>query len=229
MNMFAKAAAAAPAKPKAKAKEADTSIVMEGVEQYAAICAVMKSLEAVQKTLASDLKAQGVDLMVTEGMRLKSAPESIKAREGQGSANIQLRCKGSNIALSEEDIERLNENNIPLQTVDNVVETYVINPAYKDDEKTLEKVSKALAKVPGLPEDFIQLQRDQKVCVDGDNTLNALMAIKDRALVEALLPLVTIQAIKPTFTGDMEAALAKVGEMLGLEESKPAKKAKKAA
>jgi deoxyribodipyrimidine photolyase len=232
MNMFAKAAAVAPAKPKtAKATDTANSIVIKGVEEFAAICAVMKQLEALQKTLAEDLKNQGVDMMVTEGMRLQRAPESIKAHEGLGNANIQLRCKGSNIALSAEDAERLTAAGIPLQTVDNVVETYVINPAYKDDQGLLEQVSKALAKVKGLPEDFIQLQQDQKVCVDGDNTLSALMRLKDREQVEALLPLVAVKAIRPSFKGNTEAAIKTVADLLGFEEQKAAKpaKAKKAA
>ncbi len=61
------------------------------------------------------------------------------------------------------------------------------------------------------------MQEDTKVVVDGDNTLNALFALDDRAQIEELLPLVSSIAIRASLTGGVEVALANVGEVLGLD------------
>jgi hypothetical protein len=236
MSLFANAKAAAPAKkPTAKKADAVHFHALEGLEQFASICAVEKALEAIKKTIEADLKAAGVDIMVTEGLRLQRRPESIKASEGKAVASIQLKAKASNIAISEDDQQRLGDAEIPLRTVDVVTETFIFNPAYASDEKIQGKVSDALMKLikkGDLPEDIIQHQQDQKVVCDGDTTLNAIFALKDRALVEALLPLVTSTAIKPTLTAELDVAIANVANLLGgslAAPAKPSAKAKKAA
>lgn len=215
-NLFAAAAKTTTKKAPAPKKSA-VEISVPGVEQFASIDAVIKALTAIKATLEGEIKAQGVAHFITDGMKIDRRPENVKATEGAAEASIQLKAKASNIAITEDDQERLAAAGIPLQTVDNVVKTFIINPEYAGNEKLLAKVSTALEKVPGLPNDFIQLQEDTKVVVDGDNTLNALFALDDRAQIEELLPLVSSIAIRASLTGGVEVALANVGEVLGLD------------
>ncbi len=44
----------------------------------------------------------------------------------------------------------LTDNDIPVETQTQTVETFVINPNYIGDSKLLEKVSKPVKKVPGV-------------------------------------------------------------------------------
>lgn len=239
MSIFKNAASKAPVKPtKAKTAKVDPTITLSGLEAFASICAFEKALESIKKTLEGDLKAAGVAIMVTDGIAIARRPENLKAVEGLAEASVQLRCKASNIPLSAEDAERITAHDIPLKTIDKVTDTFIINPAYATDEKLLDKVSRALEKVPGLPEDFIQKQEDKVVIVDGDNTLNALFALTDdngkpnRDLIEGLLPLVTSTSIRPKLNAELETAIENVASLLGVslsEKPKPSKAAKKAA
>lgn len=232
MNMF-QTAKKAPVKNTAKkANATPETVAIEGLQDFAAVCAVMTSLDAIKKSLEGGIKAEGSSIIIAEGVRLKRRPENIKAADGAASASIQLKAKASNIAIPEEDQAILAEDNIPLKTTDNVTKTFIINPEYANDEGLLAKVAKALSKVPGLPTDFIQMQEDTKVVCDGDNTLNAIFALGDADKVNRYLPLVTSVAVKPTFTEDVERAIEIVSAMLGAplaDTPKPSAKVKKAA
>lgn len=213
MSLFTQAKPAAAAKPKTK-KAKTEAVEIEGLETYAGVCAVLKALEAVKTTMEADIKEFGVAKMVTAGMDAGKRPENLAAVEGKATASIQLRVKGANIAIPIEDAARLRMASVPLTEVDVVTDTFIINPEYAQDGALLEKVSKALEGVKGLPADFIQKQEEKRTVVDGDTTMNAIFAIKDRSLVEALLPLVCSTAIRPSFKGKIEDAVKAIADLL---------------
>lgn len=206
-NIFTKAAAAAPKAP-AKSKKPDkVSVPIKGMKRYAAICQVFTSVETIKKTLASDIKTRILAHFVVEGMKTKGRPVNFQGSEDGATGSCELRVRGSNIPLSETEQALLTEHDIPFETTDRVTETYIINPAYAQDEAMLALVSKALEKVKGLPEDFIQLQSEKSAIVTAES-VTSVFALEDVALVTELLPIVTVIAAGKTKVGGDDKSLA---------------------
>ena len=229
MSLFEKAKAT-PTTTKKVAKKDDKAVYgLEGMEDFAAIKAVEKALKAVSGTIEQSLKSQMAVKFAEMGMKIARRPDNFKGTEGLASASCELRCRSNASVLTVEEQSLLEEHNIPVVTLDTVVETFIINPAYADltdpaNKALLDKVSKALQGVKGLPEDFLQHQSQKKVCAD-EQSLNADFAIKDPAVVAELLPVVSTLAIKPTIESEKHA-FDIVMKMLGLD-APVAKKAAK--
>lgn len=226
MSLFAAAVAAPKAEKKKPAAKTKLEVAIEGMEQFAAFKAVEKAMKAVSGTFEQSIKAQMATLFVKEGMKLGRRPENFEGIEGVASGSCQLKAKSSNQIVTAEELSLLEQHNIPVVTLDTVVETFIINPAYADltnpmNKALLDKVSKALEGVKGLPADFLQHQSEKKVCVD-EASMNAVFALKDEDVVAELLPLVATLAIRPTIESE-KVAFEIVGKMLGLSDS-PTKK-----
>lgn len=224
MNVFEKAKAStvkATAKPKPRKEKAEISI--SGLEDYSAVCAVLKSLEALKKTMEVGVKAQCLDNFIDTGMEIKRRPENFKGVEGAAEASCELRLRSSASVLAQEEIDLLAEHNIPVRVDDVVVETFIINPAYAQNPDMLKKVSKALAAVKDLPEDFIQHQSQTKTCAD-ETSIDAVYRLADRDTVATLLPLVTTLATKPKICGEGadKTAFDIVGKLLKGDEAEAA-------
>ena len=80
------------------------------------------------------------------------------------------------------------------------METFIINPAYITDEKLMNRVGMTLAKIPGMPADFIQKQEARTTTVVSEETLSAVFA-KPTDKVAELLRIVGVIACKPTLNG----------------------------
>lgn len=216
MSMFANAPVAAD-KPKSKAKKSTDFVETPGLELYAALCAVKKNVEAQISVVRTGIDDVAMERFVAEGMRKGANPESYKGSEGSATASIQLRCRSSASGLSEEEQEICEENNIPLD--ENVAreETFIFNPIYADlsDDDNAEMFRKVEAALEGLglPADFIQRQTAVKKVVATEASIDAVFKLKDADKVAALLPLVTVQAMRPSLNANanpfeiVEAAL----------------------
>jgi hypothetical protein len=205
MSMFSNAPVAEAKKP-AKAKAKTEYVPTPGLELFAALCAVEKNILAQKAVVRTDIDATAMERFIDEGMRRGVLPESYKGAEGKATGSIQLRCRSSASGLSEDEQALLEENNIPLDRNVQREETFIINPAYADlsDEQNaamLQKVELALSKL-GLPADFIQRQTAVEKVIATEESINAVFKLKDRATVEALVPLVTCQALRPTLSAD---------------------------
>jgi hypothetical protein len=220
-NIFAKAAIApVKATPAKKSDKVRHAIV--GLRNFAAVDEVIKSLTAIKTTIQAEVKQAQLTYFIVEGMRAKRRPANFEGFEGDATASCELRVRSSASVLTPEEQELLTENSISFEQSDKIVETYIINPKYAADQDMLEKVSKALSKVAGLPEDFIQLQ-SHKVATASEKSIDEVFALTDVAKVTALLPIVTTlatgkAAIKSEDTG---AAFKAVTAIL----NPPAKKA----
>ena len=213
MSMFEKAKASPVAAPKPKAKKDEKArIAMPGLETYAALVAVGKQIETMSKTMATQIKSRMAIEFQASGMKHRKRPDNFKGFEGIGEASCELRVRSSSSPLTVEEIEMLKEHNIPVREDDVVVETFIINPEYASNSDLLERVSKALEGVKGMPNDFILHQSQKKVCVD-ETTIDAVFAIEDPKIVAQLFPLVAVLAIKPTVS-DEEKAFEKIGDIL---------------
>lgn len=199
--MFANAPIAQDKKP-AKAKAKTDIVDTPKVELHAALVAVKKNVEAQIAVVETELKEGANERFVEIGMRMGSKPESYKAGENSTVSTMMLRCRSSASAVSLEEQEILKDNNIPLDTNCIREETFIIKPEYADlsveaNAEMLAKVTEALKDL-GLPEDFFMRQTAIEKTIATEESINAVMKLKDKNTVAALLPLVSCTAIRPS-------------------------------
>jgi len=204
-NMFAKAATINTTKPAAAKKSDRPEVAIAGIENLASIDAVMKALTALRATVEETVKGQMHDQFVIDGHKIGRKPDSFVGTENGATASCELRKRSTMSVLTDDDVALLEAQGITYETVETTKECFVINPAYKDDSKLLEKVSTALEKVPGMPEDFIMMQTGVYKRVVTDETVNQVFA---KGVADDLLGVVGVLAIKPKIEGsDIQEAL----------------------
>lgn len=202
MSIFANAKTIkAPAA--SKGKKAKVEVELPGLENFSLIGALIKSLEAVQSSFEDQVKGEARDHFIAEGTDRR--PENFRGVDGAAEASIELRKRSTRSVLNDAEIEALEADGVPVETVEDVAETFVINPAYAADSVLLGKIEKALKKVPGLPEDFILAQEGKRRVVVSDDTVSVVFA---KGLAEKFIDTVCTLAIKPKLdTPDLKAAL----------------------
>ena len=215
MSLF-NAAKNAGAAPKAKtAKKSDKpEVAIAGLTELASIDVMIKALEAARITLEDKIKEQMHNTFVTTGEAVGKRPVNFRAVEGGNEASCELRKRSSRSVLSEEEQTLLTQNNIPFETIVDTKEAYFINPDYAADGALMDKVSKALEGVAGLPNNFIQFQAEVSRQVASDDSLDAVFKSK---VADDLLPIVGTLALKPVASDtDVTTALNDVKKLLGL-------------
>jgi hypothetical protein len=210
MSIFAKAAKVS-AKPTAKAKATKQEIALAGIQSLAEVEAMIKNLEAVKSTLATEIKEAGFSEFLA--METNVRPESFKGVDGMATCSVEMRKRGTNSALNADELEVL--ESLGLTAFKQVVTTemFGINPKYAGDEKLMEKVSKALEKI--VPEDFIVLQEEVSKMVVSDELMDAAFKLEGEARQTALR-IVTTMALKPKLNAEypMEALQTNVASYL---------------
>lgn len=207
------------AKPK-KPKATKDRVAVDGLDEYAALDAVEKVVKSLKEGVKIALEEQAKQFFLEEAEKTGKRPESFRGVDEKSEASVELRKRSTTSALDDASVDLLAEFNIPVETVADQVETFIINPEYANDTKLLEKVSKALAKVPGLPVDFIQKQTATTKRVVTDDTLTALFK-QPRVVMERLLSLVTTFAVKPTTTESPQDAIKRVLKLIEDEVPNP--------
>jgi hypothetical protein len=200
-----------------KSKKVEAATVhIDGLETLASLDAVIKALSALKDTVESEVKSRGEIEFIQRGMEKKSRPDNFKAFDGIASASVQLKKRSSASALSDAEVALLSEVGISVETNQEIVSTFVINPAYKDDQKLLSNVEKKLKGVKGIPEDFILMQEGKSKTVVPDGALDEVFKL-DEDKVRALLPVVSTLAIRPSLAdGDVTKAYDIIKDLLGV-------------
>lgn len=212
--MFANAKQVKTDKPAAK-KDKKEQVNVAGLTDLASIDAVIKALTALKTTIESDVKSEAAVHFVKTGCALKKRPENFRGVDEGSSASMELRIRSTTSVLSEEEQALLAENGIGTRTIVSVVDTYVINPDYKDNAEILGLVESRLSGVEGIPEDFIQKQDGVSKVVVAEDALDKVFTLSDEKARD-LLSVVGVLAVKPKLdTTDISAALKAVGELLG--------------
>ena len=211
-NLFA-TATVAPAKKSAK-KSAKAEVQIEGLEVYAALDAAHKTIEALKETQRENINVQIKAYFVKEGAALQAQPANFRGIDSDASASCELKKRSSRSALNEQEVQLLEEAGIPVETIQDKPETFIINPAYLANTELMNTVGGILAAIPGMPADFIQKQEAKTAVVVSEDSLAALFK-KTLADIEALLPILTITSVKPTLAADKTAeALRLVAEKI---------------
>lgn len=196
--------------PKTKGKKSDADeIQMDGLLQLAEVDALLKTLATIKSTLEQDVKAEAFDHFFEEAKKLQKQPPSFRGIEGIASASVEMRKRGTNSALNDEEVLLLKEHHIPIEKTVSTQRMFGINPKYEHDEKLLALVSKKLEKI--VPEDFIVIQEESSRQVVGETTIAAAFKSNNRDLIET----VTTLAIKPKLDNvDIKKILADVTALI---------------
>ena len=178
------------AKPTAKAKKDKVQIAVAGLSDLAKLDALIKAATAMKATLETEIKTFGFDQFMD--MAGGSRPSSFEGTDGDATASVELRKRGTNSALNEEEVAALQAVGITpfKQVVTNGL--FAINPKYAEDETLLGKVEKSLAKI--VPDDFIVRQEEVSKLVVSDEILDEAFRTAKPAPVLAIM---TTMALKP--------------------------------
>jgi hypothetical protein len=183
-------AKALEAKPSAKAKKDKLQINVPGLADLAKLDALIKAATAMKATMEVDIKTAGFAsfMEMSKGTR----PTSFEGVDGVATASVELRKRGTNSALNDDEVAALATAGIvPFkQVVTNGL--FAINPKYAEDATLLGRVEKALVKI--VPEDFIVQQQEVSKNVVSDEMLDA--AFRD-GKSPAIIELLTTMALKP--------------------------------
>jgi hypothetical protein len=210
-NAFA-SAKVAPVAPKAKKSKAE-EVVIVGLRDLAALDAAMKAMKSLKETIEADVKEAEKAYFVQKGVETGVRPLNFTGVEDFASSSVQLRVRGENSPLSDEEVALCEEYEIPLNTVTMVEETFIINPAYLDSG-ILAKVGEAIAKVKGVPEDFILKQESVSKKVANDESIKALFATKDENKISSLFSIVGTLANRLTVGDKIAEAMEVVRKMV---------------
>lgn len=194
-NIFA-TAKKVPAKSTAakKAKERDEYRI-EGLAQLATIDSLIKSLTAVKATYEASVKDETLEIFKAQVARTAKKPESFRGIDGGASASMEFRKRSSVSGLNEEEMRILSAFNVPVGQNVQVEECFRINPKYTNDMDLLSKVSAAIQKVKGVPEDLIEMQPKTYKNVVTDDTIT--VACRDAHVFENVAEVIGTLAIKP--------------------------------
>ena len=140
-------------------------------------------------------------------------PENFRGFEGSASASCEFRKRSIRSVLTEEEVGALEKDGIPVGSEVMVPSRFIINPEYMMDQALLQKISDAMRKVPGLPENFIVLQAEQSSRVVTDETVDKVC---ERGLITQHFDKVATMAIKAKLENelDIEAVLDSVRELV---------------
>ncbi len=212
-NVFATAKVIEPKAPKAK-KDDKIEHQIKGLEDYAIVSNLVKNLTTIQKTLGESVKIE-MRKIFTKG---KSRPDNFRGIDGKAKASCEMRKRSSASPLTDDEVADLERHNLPYDTLEADPERFVINPEYMQDQDLLEKVSAALSKVKGLPEDFIMLQKGSVKRVVSDQTI---VKIFECGLAESFIDTVGVLAIKPSMEADdIDSAIVRAKDILKLADEK---------
>jgi hypothetical protein len=201
MVKFADAKVVAAKAPK-KEKATKPHHELTGLLKFAAIKNAIESLETLKTTFEQQVKGQMLKHFINSGAETGTKPANFEGSDGLATASCELRKRSVKSILSLEDKTLLTDYNIPVEEVKSDIETYIINPAYLADTKLMSKVEAALNKIVGMPIDFIMKQEAVTTYTVSDATVDAVFALKDKAKLEKLAPIVTTLAIKSKLDND---------------------------
>jgi hypothetical protein len=198
-NIFEKAKIVGLKKGTAKSDK-KSRFELEGLEMSASIKVVREHLDALAAFYDAQVKTQMKEIFVVEAMKTHTRPDNFKGEEGEAEASCELRKRSTASGLAQAEIDLCEENGIPLEVLENMPSTPIINPEYATDtpenKALLERVSKALTKVAGLPSDFIQMQQGTPKTVVNDDSMRATFQVTDRATLAALMGVIMVPAVK---------------------------------
>lgn len=201
-DMFANAK---PVKAK-KAKPEKAHYMFDGFKKYDVVSYLINRLTEIKKELDVSLKGRAKAIFLDLAKETDKAPPNFVGVDGSHTASVQMRKRGVNSPLTDDEVALLEKFDIPYATVSDVEEMFVINPEHANNSALLKKVEKALKGIKDLPEDFILRQESKSRRVVTEETMNAVFEKKlGRTFFDTIATLAIQSTTKDVTisTGDM--------------------------
>ena len=220
-NIFASAKTVDAPAPAPKAKKGEKLEVKFGSEldQYAAIDAVIKTCTGLKETLGGLIKEQNMTTFVGLTVKHGKRPDNFTGVSDKATASMELRAKGQK--LNDEERKALDELKVPYH--ENVIsethERFFFNPALLADQAMMEKISRALTKIPELEGVDIVLKQEEARVVEyrvDETTFDAIARLGNLDQVRKAYDSAATLAIKPKVNSSdkLDKALGQITELL---------------
>jgi hypothetical protein len=199
--------APAPARAKAKKGKAER-IVVAGLAEYTDFAVLERAMKEEKAGSYDELRENVISQFIQLGAAEKVRPANFTGIEGLARASCELKDRSSASPITNEEAALLDKHGIPTETVGTAA-TYAINPAYVGNAELLEKVSKALSKIEGMPADFLLPQASTQKVVVGEGAIDKLFE-KKPAVIRELIDIVAQIAIRDAKIDDAKIAYENV-------------------
>jgi len=195
---------------KIERKGAKTEIEIQGLEDYAIIDSLIKSLEAVKDSYSEPVKSQAREFFLeSDGGKKPSNPRGV---EGIAEASIELRKRSTRSTLSDEEVALLTANDVPFEVIEDTAELTAFNPEVLKNPALVKVIEKALEKIPGAETFFVKQEQVARRVVSDDS----VSAVFSKGLAKELLDVVTVLAIKAKLNAPADKkAIELVKKILG--------------
>lgn len=196
---------------------------LSAVQALGAIKVVMAMLTAAETEIKNGVKnGPMLDYFVTEGCATKSQPDNVDGYFNQHTATLQLRKRGTNMAMSDEEIAVCQEHNVPLTTLPAPLQFNSVYMAGGNsyDANKIGKLEAAIGKLIAngdLPLDIIVRGGAEKT-VTTDNSIATVFRMSDN-IARVLLPIVSVMAVGTKYAivdDDITPAIVDVAKVLQL-------------
>lgn len=196
-DLFGSAAVEVKVVKKKSAKP--TVAVSENLDILAWMDTVIDTVSGARAFYEAEVKLEARKIYIDRGMQQKSQPENLSLMAPEEStASAEFRKRSSMSKLTDEQIAVLEANSIPYETAVIKEEHYFFNPELINNPATRQAISKALANVPELKNQQVLMKQEKEVkYIVADESLNRAFAQVDkRSMLEAILDIVSVAAIK---------------------------------
>lgn len=225
--MFSKPIKAGPRTSAAPGKPAKQVETLAGVEEVAALEACMKAIKGLLDLKKDELKSRATDRLIDLGTARKSKPDALSLVEGAGTATAAITKRSVVSPLSQDELDLVAQmvgaadhdaagTVVAVPGFTEVMEKQpamlAVNPVYASDEALLKKIDKALAKTPGIPEDFILAIEAETKAVVSDTATTEVFRL-DPEVAAQVFPLIAGVSIRAVHK-DLSAAWNTVRPML---------------
>lgn len=232
-NIFDTAPVAATVKVSKTKAEKRAVHAVEGLSELAAIDALIASLQAARLGFEGQVKDQGQEIYVSEALKTGLKPETFNLVDDMSTGQYQVRKRSTASPLTDDEIALCEAMGLPTVKNTKVEKRFVFNPEAIKDQAVMEKVSKALTRIPELKDmNIVQLQEAVETVVVADGAIEKACTLKVKSQMVAALALVSVPAIRTAFDSeeakDALDVLSKAGLKLVPDAEPKTKRGKKA-
>lgn len=210
-----------PAKETKVKKPEVAEVQVAGLEDLAALDAVIANLNEQREALATKIKGNSIlPYFIKKGLADAARPANFKGIEGATAASCELKARAASSAPNALELELLVKYEIPTEQVEDRVQTFVFNPKYLTDITLMRRIERLLKRDKKVPTDLIMFQEAQTKTVVGKTALAVLFGKKDRRVAKLLLPVVSTLSMKITETeadNNLEVSMQRVQALLTSE------------
>jgi hypothetical protein len=196
---------------------------MSAVQALGALKVIMAMAIAAETEIKNGLKnGRMLDYYVTEGCATKSQPENVDGYSGDHTASLQLRKRGANMPLSEDETALCNEHSVPLAVLPAPLQFNSDYMAGGDsyDPAKIRKLEAAIGNLIAsgdLPADIIVRTGESKT-VTTEESIATVFRMGDN-VARMLLPVVSVMAIGAKYAianDDVTPAIRDAATIMGL-------------